>query len=187
MADDGFNGRSTTKALSGFETLVSSVLLLRTAWNQELCVADLLQPPVASIANRHRRTSSRDCPALFEDIGQGVAVVNVFIKTHRADDDACGFGDGDGRLTAKFVFLVRFALGDAEDIWLVKAIYLVFIASFLRPDSVEQIQSFLMENQGFSRQFATKIPNKCPPPSCLVSSPFSPPSSVSSAAWEAYA
>lgn len=150
VADDGFDGGSPAEALSGFETLVSSILLLRTAWNQDLCVADLLQPPVASVADRHRRTSSRDCPALFKDIGQGVTVVNVFIEAHRADDDARGLGDGHGRLAAKFVFLVRLALGDAEGIWLVKTIDLILIASFLRPDSVEKIQSLLMASQCFS-------------------------------------
>lgn len=53
VADDGLNGRSATEALSGFEALVLGVLLLWTAWNQDSCVADLLQPPVPSVADRH--------------------------------------------------------------------------------------------------------------------------------------
>ena len=48
-----------------------------------------------------------------------MAVVNVFIEAHRADDDARGLGNGDRRLAAVLVLLVRLTLGDAEDVWFV--------------------------------------------------------------------
>ncbi len=53
VADDGLDGSSASEALSGFEALVSGILLLWTTWNHDPCVTDLLQPPVASVADRH--------------------------------------------------------------------------------------------------------------------------------------
>lgn len=106
--------------------------------------ADLSDSSVASVDDGRGGGDSGEFFGLFQYFWQGVPVVNIFRVGDSSDDEAPGFGQGNGGFGAKFVFLVFLALGDAVDVGLVEGIDFVGVGFLLGEDSVVALQILLV-------------------------------------------
>lgn len=157
VADHRLDACSSAELLPGLSSLVGRVALLGAAWNQDISVTDLLASPVAPVADSRFWTGLRDLPDLLQDLGQRMPVKDVLLEAHGPHDDSCGLSPGDGGLAPELVFLVLFALADAQDIRLMQAVNLVLVRSFLGMDSAEEQKVILVPCQSFPGQFALNL------------------------------
>ena len=86
---------------------------------------------VASVDDGGSGGDSGEFFGFLQYFRQGVAIVDVFGMGDGSDDDASGFGQGNGGFGAKFVFLVFLAFGNAVDVGLMEGIDFIGVGFLL--------------------------------------------------------
>ena len=154
MPNNRLNCGSPAETHPGVSPLAGGVALFRSVRRQDFRVAHPCLPPVPPVADGHLGAGSGNLPCLLQDIRQRLAVIDVFRKGQRPDDDTRGFGHDQGSLAAELVFFVLLALADAQHLRLVQAVDLVLIRPLLLVNSSEKLKSFLLSGQGLARELA---------------------------------
>ena len=154
MPNHRLNGGSPAETHPGLAPLAGGVTLFRSVRRQDFRVTHPCSTPIPPVADGHLGTGFGDLPDLLQNIGQRIAVIDVFRKGQRPDDDTRGFGHDQGSFAAKLVFLGLLALADAQHIRLVQAVDLVPVSPLLLVNFPEKLKRFSMPCQGLARELA---------------------------------
>jgi hypothetical protein len=110
------------------------------------------------VAKSRFRSAAPDVRSLGRHIFERIAVIFIAGETLRADNDAAGFGHGNGGLGPEFVLFVLFALADAANVRFVEAVHLVCVPTFLIDRFVIEGKLFPAGGADAFRQFARDVP-----------------------------
>ncbi len=131
---------SLAESLPVATLLVDGGVFVRPSGNVYPRFPYILSPTVASVGEAVFRADSRDSFDLREGGFESLLVADVSAEAFRAHYDSSPIGPRDRGLLAELPLLVALALADAAHFGLVQAVDLVFVASLLGQDFVEQIK-----------------------------------------------